>query len=183
MKSADANPVGEALDYEDLVDRMEGPLTKFVFGYIHDRHATQDLVQETFLRVFRNLHRYQGQSSLSTWVHSIARNLCLDYLKSSSRSRLRFLDVEPELRERTPTRSELPDSLCGDPFRPIEREENCARVGRALTALAPESRDLVILRVFLGRCPLEIARDRHTTSSKIRSRLARALKSLSEELQ
>lgn len=176
MKRFDPRGFDQPVDYPELVDRLEGPLTKFVSSYVHDRHAVQDLVQETFLRGFRNLHRYRGQSSVSTWIYSIARNLCLDYLKAFGRSRLRLMEVDEEEKA-------LPDSLCPDPLRTIEREENCVRVSQALGGLSRENRNLVILRVYLGLRSYEIARRCRGSSASVRSRVARALKTLSEGLQ
>ncbi len=166
-----------------MVDQLQEPLRRFVLGFIRDRHAAEDLVQETFLRVMRNLHRYRGQASLKTWIFAIARNLCLDYLKAAGRSRLRLLDaLDSTERDLTLMRRAVPDSLCPDPGRRVDLDENRARVGRALTRLGAEARTLLILRVHLGLSYREIARCCRVAPAGVGTRIARALRGLSRSL-
>jgi len=173
----------EPVEYRALVDRMGKPLSTFIRGYVRDRHAAEDLVQETFLRVHRNLHRYRGQASLRTWVFSIARNLCLDHLRASGRSRLRLVEaLDTTTHERTPVGRTLPESLCPDPCRLVERDESRAQVVEGLGRLAPEARNLLILRVYMGLSYREIARHSNLRTAGMGTQIARALDRLSKGL-
>lgn len=156
---------------------LQEPLTKFVYGFVRDRHAAEDLAQETMLKVLRNLHRYRGQASFKTWVFSIARNLCLDHLRASGRTRMRLLgSIETAERE-------LPDTGLPEPGETMEREESRAEVGRALHELSPDAREILILRAWLGLSYREIARRRGVAPAGIGTRLHRAHKSLSRSLK
>jgi RNA polymerase sigma-70 factor (ECF subfamily) len=172
------------LDPPAWVDGIEGPLAKFVFGYVRDRHAAEDLVQETFLRVIRNLDRFRGHSSMRTWIFSIARNLCLDYLKASGRSRLKLVEsLDSTEHDQSVLRKAVPDSLRSDPGRRVELDESRARVGRALAGLSPEAKDLLILRAYLGLSYREIALRCKVAPAGVGTRLSRALQGLSTALQ
>ena len=160
-----------------LFDRLAPRLRKLIFGYTRDWHAAEDLLQETFLRAVRHLDRFDGRAALTTWIYSIARNLCLDYMRSSARTRLRVLG-SIEATERKPG----PESLCLDPDRRLESDDCRLRVHRALSALTPEARDYLVLRVWWGLSYREIARLRRIPPSGVGMRISRALRSFSEKL-
>jgi len=66
---------GDARAFGDLVRRYDERLLNFVYRTIGDRERGQDLVQETFVRVYRHLHRFDQSKKFSTWVYTIASNL------------------------------------------------------------------------------------------------------------
>lgn len=164
-----------------LFEQLAPGLRKRIFGYTRDWHATEDLLQETFLRAVRHLDRFDGRSSLTTWIYSISRNLCLDYVRAPARSRLRLLE-SLEATEREPEPESLPESLCLDPDRRLESEERRLRVHRALSALTPEARDYLVLRVCWGLSYREIARRCRVQPNGVGTRISRALRSFSEKL-
>jgi RNA polymerase sigma-70 factor (ECF subfamily) len=149
--------------YRALVDRLQLPLSKFVARFVHDPHAVEDLVQETHLRVFRNLHRYRGRASVKTWVFSIARNLCLDHLRAAGRSRLRLVDA-PE------------------PAAAPRDDERRARVEHALARLDPQTRTLLVLWAWRGLSYRQIARRCGVSPTGMSRRLARAREGFSKNL-
>ena len=165
-----AKLLGQPVD----VDRLREPLTKFIYGFVRDHHSAEDLVQETLLKVLRNLGRYRGQAAFKTWVFTIARNLCLDHLRVSGRSRLRLLgSLEPdEGQASTP-----------DPRERLELAESRAQVAAAMTALAPEARELLLLRIYHGLSYREIARLRGVAPAGMGTRLLRARRGLSKRLR
>lgn len=66
------------------------------YSYLHDRYLAEDVAQEVFIRVYTNLDKFQGRSSIYTWIYHITVNLCRDHLRAQSRRRLepgRLLDV------------------------------------------------------------------------------------------
>jgi len=156
-------------------DGLGPPLERFVLHYVRDRHAAEDLVQETFLRAHRNLGRYRGRASLKTWIFSIARNLCLDHLRAAGRSRLRLVD--PGLT------SEISEPARPDPGRRVDLDDCRDRVSRALARLSPQSRELLILRMYHGLGYREIARRCGMAPAGIGTRIARALEGLTRGLQ
>jgi RNA polymerase sigma-70 factor (ECF subfamily) len=157
-------------DGRALVGELEPGLRRLIFRYTRDAHAVEDLLQETYLRVIRSLDRYHGRAALRTWAWAIARNLCLDHVRSRARSRLRLVEsFEAADRE-------------SEPDRRLDLEERRREVDRALSALAPEARELLVLRVYDGLSYREIARTRRIPATGVGARLSRALRSLSSKL-
>ncbi len=74
--------------YEEYYDRVR----RFILTSVKNRWVADDLIQETFLRIFQNLPKIRDQSKLSSWVFRIAANLCQDYFRSAKRSPLLFED-------------------------------------------------------------------------------------------
>lgn len=72
---------GDRQAFEVLLARYERPIFSFIFHFFQDRALCQDLTQETFLRAYRFIGSFRLQEKLSTWLFSIAKNLCIDELR------------------------------------------------------------------------------------------------------
>ena len=72
---------GELSAFEEIVARYQGQLINFVGRLLNDRNTAEDIVQETFLRVYRNKHRYKEIARFSTWIYTIAGNLARTELR------------------------------------------------------------------------------------------------------
>jgi RNA polymerase sigma-70 factor (ECF subfamily) len=73
--------VGDLAAFDQIVERYQGQLINFVGRLLNDRNAAEDIVQETFLRVYRNKHRYKEIARFSTWIYTIAGNLARTELR------------------------------------------------------------------------------------------------------
>jgi RNA polymerase sigma-70 factor (ECF subfamily) len=76
---------GDQVAFERLVREHQAPVWRFVCHFLGDVALADDVTQETFLRAYRNLHRYEGRARFSTWLFQIARNAAIDAVRSSSR--------------------------------------------------------------------------------------------------
>ena len=128
-----------------------------------------DLVQETLLHAWRNRAQYRGESSLLTWVLSIARNRA----KMRNRSLRKKADVESALRKID--REEIPADL-------LQSEETAGAVRRAIDALDPAHAEVLLRRYFESRTLREIAEEFGESEKAIESRLHRARESLRDKL-
>jgi RNA polymerase sigma-70 factor, ECF subfamily len=72
---------GDLAAFDQIVERYQGQLINFVGRLLNDRNAAEDIVQETFLRVYRNKHRYKEIARFSTWIYTIAGNLARTELR------------------------------------------------------------------------------------------------------
>ena len=79
---------GDARAFGELTRRYDQRLLNFVYRTIGDRERGQDLVQETFVRVYRHLHRFEQAKKFSTWIYTIASNLAKNELRNRSRNPL-----------------------------------------------------------------------------------------------
>ena len=79
---------GNLYAFEQIVQRYKEPLINFVYHFLGDRVDAEDVVQETFLRVYRNKHLYRNIAKFSTWIYTIASNLAKTELRRRRRRRI-----------------------------------------------------------------------------------------------
>jgi RNA polymerase sigma-70 factor (ECF subfamily) len=132
-----------------------------------DRQSADDLTQETYLRAFGSLHRFEGRSSLRTWLLSIARRVCADAVRSRRRRRLTLVRDDADL--------ELLSGTDG-----ADRVGEGAVVADLLARLDPDRREAFVLTQLLGLPYAQAAEVAGCPVGTIRSRVARARADLVE---
>lgn len=146
-----------------------------------DRQEAMDLSQEVFLRVFRTLPQFRGQSSLRTWIYRIVVN------QASNRQRWwrrRFRTAQVPLDDHLLLHGELSDARSSAmPDRVLQQHETATRVWTALSALPFDQRAAVVLREIDGLSYEEIADSLGIAVGTVKSRLARARLSLRQALR
>lgn len=137
-----------------------------------DAQEALDLSQEVFLRVFRTLSQFRGQSSLRTWIYRIALN------QASNRQRWwrrRFRSHQVALDEHVESHGDLSESRSfAMPDRVLQQNETADRVWRALAGLPFDQRAAIVLREIEGLSYDEIAESLGIAVGTVKSRLARA---------
>ena len=78
---------GEDAAFDELLRRHQKPLFNFLYRTLGDRHAAEDLLQETFLRLLTKRHKYRVRGAFTSWLYQIARNLSIDYRRKAARRR------------------------------------------------------------------------------------------------
>ena len=164
---------GNRRAFDELVERYQNRLLNFVYRTTGDRERAEDLVQETFIRVYRHLHRFDQTKKFSTWVYTIASNLAKNELRNRSRNPLVLFQTL--LKNRT------------EDQRPLEWEDNTyrpddlfrkralkAQVDAAVDQLPEHHRTVFVLREMEGKTYEEIAEITDTNLGTVKSRLNRA---------
>jgi RNA polymerase sigma-70 factor (ECF subfamily) len=131
----------------------------------------EDVEQEVFLAVARNLPGFRFRSSLATWIYSVARRRALDFLRSGRRRRRR-LERLRQLSAGAPAGT--PADASTDPLEPLLAQERSARLLRAFRSLPAGDRQLVLMRDVEGFALEEIAGMIRTPVGTVKSRLHRA---------
>jgi RNA polymerase sigma-70 factor (ECF subfamily) len=173
---------GNRRAFNELVERYQNRLLNFVYRTTGDRERAEDLVQETFIRVYRHLHRFDQSKKFSTWVYTIASNLAKNELRNRSRNPLVLFQTL--LKNRT------------EDQRPLEWEDNTyrpddlfrkralkAQVDAAVDQLPEHHRTVFILREMEGKTYEEIAEITDTNLGTVKSRLNRARNSFARIIQ
>ena len=141
-----------------------------------DPQEALDLSQEVFLKVFRTLPQFRGQSTLRTWIYRIVVN------QASNRQRWwrrRRRSQQVAIEEHTALHGDLPDaSEFSMPDRVLQERETAGRVWRALDTLPFEQRAVIVLREIDGLSYEEIATSLNVAVGTVKSRLARARETL-----
>ena len=164
---------GKTEAYGVLVRRYQDRLYPTVLRLTGCAEDAQDLLQETFMRAFEKLARFQGESSFYTWIYRIAVNLSLSG-RRRRRPTLRLSEGMPE-----PTL----DPRETEPSLPLERAERDRIIQDALNALIPDHRAVVVMKEFDGLRYEEIGAVLGIPVGTVRSRLHRARCELRDRLR
>jgi RNA polymerase sigma-70 factor (ECF subfamily) len=170
---------GDYSAFDVIVGRYEERLLNFTYRFLNDQETAQDVVQETFLRVYRKRKEYKAIAHFSTWLFTIAGNLAKSELRRRKRWRFLSLDSGGDDDERPvdlPDERHLPDDVVAD--RMTE-----ARIQEAINALPPKYRQAVLLRDVEGMSYQEIAQIANCPVGTIKSRVNRARLKLQKKLR
>jgi len=131
---------GDLYAFELIVHRYKDPLLNFVYHFLGDRVDAEDVIQETFLRVYRKKHMYKNVAKFSTWIYTIAGNLAKTELRR--RRRRRILSMHDMGFENS---YEIPDTVRGVDAQ-VEGEIKEAVIRKEIEALPIKFREVVVLR-------------------------------------
>lgn len=144
---------GDTHAFEELVRLFQGHVWRFCFGFVRERAAADDVTQEAFVKAFRSIHAFKGDSKFSTWLFSIARNCATDELRKGQRRRRLF---DRAIRERIPMSKSL---------------ETTADLRAIIGELPHDLREVVVLIDMLGFRYKEAAQICGVAVGTIKSRL------------
>jgi len=164
---------GEQRAFGELVRRYDNRLVNFVYRTVGDRERAQDLVQETFVRVYRHLHRFDQSKKFSTWIYTIASNLAKNELRNRSRNPLVLFQTLKQNwdADHRPLEWEDTQFKPDDLFRKRFLRE---KVEAAVSELPEHHRVVFVLRELQGKTYEEIAEITGCNLGTVKSRLNRA---------
>lgn len=169
---------GDLNAFEVIVNRYKDRLYNFVLRFVKDRQTAEDIVQDTFLRAYRNRESFRAIAKFSTWIYTIAGNLAKSELRR--RKRWRFLSVGVQ-NEETGATFELPDTSA-TPDSNTETLLAETRIQEAISRLPERYREAVILRDIEGLDYNEISQIIGCPLGTVKSRINRGRLRLQEEL-
>jgi RNA polymerase sigma-70 factor, ECF subfamily len=141
---------GDSAAFGVLVERYQRRVVGVAQAVVHNQDDAIELAQETFVRAYENLSKFESRSSFSTWLYRIAANLAIDFWRREGRHVvLHGEDAENEI-------AKLPTAQ-GDSFKEVSRSELSARLKQALEELTPEHRAVILLREVEGMSYDEIS--------------------------
>src|SRR5690606_867733 len=164
---------GNKRAFTELAERYHARLINFVYRTTGDRERSEDLVQETFIRVYRHLHRFDQSKKFSTWVYTIASNLAKNELRNRSRNPLVLFQTIRKSWEGDERQLEWEDNT----YRPDDRYRKRhlrQMVEAAVSELPEHHRTVFVLREMEGKTYEEIAEITGCNLGTVKSRLNRA---------
>ncbi len=166
---------GDVNAFEKLVTEYEKGVYAIALRMTGNPEDASDMTQEAFIKAYNSLQSFRGDSKFSVWLYRIASNVCLDFLRSRSRKPTVSLSVEDDEGEETQLdvadESQSPELL-------LERSLTRDAVQRGLQALAPDYRQILLLREIQGLSYEEIADVLRIEVGTVKSRIFRARKRL-----
>jgi RNA polymerase sigma-70 factor (ECF subfamily) len=176
---------GDHRAFEILFGRYRKKIFYFILRFLRDENASEDAMQDLFLRIIRDPSRFQARSRFSTWLHAVARNLCIDLLRKKKRRRHVSLDTAKKdqqshfcrtLQEKLPNAKEASIQETSDVFMRV-------RLLVAIQAIPDEQRVVFLLREVAGLPFAEIAKSVRVPLNTAKSRMRYALINLRQHLQ
>jgi RNA polymerase sigma-70 factor (ECF subfamily) len=168
---------GDAYAFDLLVRRYKDPLLNFIYRFLGDLVEAEDIVQETFYRVYKNKHYYKEVAKFSTWIYTIAGNLAKTELRRRKRRKVFSIHKETS----TEKELELPD-LKSDPEKEVNTVVTEKIIQKAITNLPQKFREVIVLRDIQGFSYEEISSIIKVPLGTVKSRVNRARLKLQEEL-
>ena len=176
---------GDRDAFAELVRRYKSPIYNFVLRQVRQGTTAEDVTQDVFLRVVQSAAEFKHEARFSTWLYTIARNLCVDHLRKQTHRRHPSLD-QPAQSGNESSRPLLDNVADGHPRASVERSavsgEVAGKIVEAVEALPEEQREVFLLRE-LGNLPFkEIAEITGVGENTVKSRMRYALDRLQEAL-
>lgn len=174
---------GEVRAFEILLNRHRKPVFNFILRFVQNRELAEDLLQEAFLRVIRSAAKYKQQAKFTTWLYTIARNLCVDQSRRAKHRKAKSLDSPMSSADGSGT---LLDVVAGDDL-PSDRKavskEIQKKLQSALAELSEEQREVFLMREFLDMPFKQISDVIGVPENTVKSRMRYALAKLRLELE
>lgn len=156
-----------------LVETYQTPVYNLCYRMLGESEAAEDAAQETFLRAYQHLHRYDQKRPFATWLLSIAAHYCIDRLR-----RRKFAVFSIDQEDAEGATFELPDPDSPDPEAESVKGETRDRIHAMLRDLDKTDRAAIIMRYWYDYSEAEIAESLQLTVSAVKSRLHRARREL-----
>jgi len=168
---------GDMSAFELIVLRYKDAIFNFIYHFVADYHRAQDISQETFLRVLRNVERYKSRNSFKTWLYKIAVNLCKNELRDRNRRKTLSLD---DLGMDIDGRGIIYNAPTPDEA--YERDEVRRLVKDAVRSLPTDQRTAIIMREYQDLSYEEIASALDCSLGAVKSKIHRARQNLKKIL-
>jgi len=168
----------------ELVERFERPVFSLIYRMVRDRELAEDLAQETFVRTFNNLGRYDRSYKFSSWLFKIAYNLTVDHLR---RKQVRTISMhgspDAVTAERQEATSLTLESEEESPEEVLASRQLAGYMERAIARLRPEYRTAILLRHVEGRAYEDISDIMGVPLGTVKTYIFRARRELRDLLE
>lgn len=156
---------GNQASFRLLVERTQGMVYRVAFRFLRDIHEAEDVVQEVYIRIWKNLHKFKDSAKITTWMYTITSRYCLDILKS---------------RKVRAAYETIPQTLAGNLVEEIEQKELKDRILEAAELLTPKQKAVFVLRDLEGLSVAQTGKILKMNEGNIKSNLYYARKRIHE---
>ncbi len=174
---------GDVEAFGQLLSRYRRPLFNFILRTVRNPVVAEDLTQDVFVRIVRRADDFKGSSKFTTWMYTIARNICIDHGRRMSHRRHRSLDAgAPNVQGGAPLVERVASGAPG-----VDRAAASSglrrEIAEAVEALPEDQREVFLLRQVSGMRFREIAEVVGVPENTVKSRMRYALERLTEALE
>ena len=174
---------GDLNAFDILVERHQNRIFIVCYWMLGNRDEAADAAQDAFVRAFRSLANFRGDSAFGTWLHRIAVNSAIDATQRRKRAPVLYSDLQPVGEERDDPEPDASTQPLHDPALLALREEKRDAVRSALATLPEHYRVVLVLFDIEGYSYEDIAHALNLPLGTVKSRISRARLSLRERLE
>ena len=160
--------------FAEIVRLYQKRIFRLAFLFFRDRDDAQEILQETFLRVYQKLARFQEDTSFSGWIHRLATNLCIDHYRKNKKRIWEPLTAS-QLEEREPTTAAGPEQN-------FNLEMFREKLGQSLSALSGRQRKVFLLKHFGPMTIAEISSELNISEGTVKTLHHRAMARLRQKM-
>ncbi len=173
---------GDTTAYDELVSRYREKVFGIVYGMVRNQDDAWDLAQDGFVKAWKSLDKFRGQSSFYTWLYRIATNVTIDWMRRKKNQPAAEFDERIAAGETDPAARTAPRNSA-NPAKAAQHEEMGSRIEDAIEKLSPNHQAVVTLHLIEGFQYNEIAEMLEISIGTVMSRLFYARKKLQTLLQ
>ncbi len=173
---------GDQKAFRQLVERYQRKVYTIAYGVVRNPDAALDVTQDTFVKVYRNLATFKGDSSFYTWIYRIVLNLCIDRKRKEARQREVDYDDGIAHGEGFTSGPTLASTGFDNPSQAASKKELVEHMDKALETLTDEHRSILMLREVDGLSYEELAETLDIPKGTVMSRLFHARKNFQKSL-
>src|SRR3954447_5627179 len=174
---------GDAEAFDELVSRYRTRVFGMIYNMVHNEQDAWDLAQDSFLKAWKSIGRFRGQSSFYTWIYRIVTNVTIDWLrKKQVKGGCAEFNEELQMRGVHPAAKTVPKAEPA-PHERMEQREIRARIDAAIAQLSPEHRAVILMKETEDMQYNEIAEALGCSIGTVMSRLFYARKKLQNLLR
>lgn len=170
---------GDLKAYEDIIGLYEKRVFSTIYYMVKNDNDVEDIAQEVFIKIYKNLNNFKEESSLYTWIYRITVNVCIDELKK--RKKVVYIDEKIDTKDGE-VELQLPDNS-KSPTDIAEDNELKYRLEKCIKKLPESQRMMIILRDIKGFTYMEIAEIMKMNLGTVKSKINRARAALKELLE
>jgi RNA polymerase sigma-70 factor (ECF subfamily) len=172
---------GNQQTFKLFVEKYQLQIIRVCKGFLHNQEDAEDVTQEVFTEVYLSIHKFRGDAKLSTWLHRIAVNKSLNYLRRN-RIKKHLDNIESVFSAKENPVNAVEDKNNSHPAKSLEQSENARILHQAISSLPKNQRISFILNKFEDLSYKEIAEIMNTSLSAVESLIHRAKINLQKKL-
>ena len=161
---------GDHIAFEQLVTRYEKKVFSLAMSYVNNEQDAYDICQDVFLRVYRFLPNFSGESQFFTWLFRVSVNVCKDFLRQKSK----HSELSIEQSETDENYYPIPGGFTYDPQGELEKIEMQQVIKDAILSLSENYREIIVMRDISGLSYAEISSVLGLELGTVKSRISRA---------
>ena len=163
---------GDIAGFNMLVKRWEKPLFNFAYRYVDDFELAKDITQQVFIRIYKGLKKMKEHNKFSSWVYTIATNLCKDEVRRIKKKKLDYIDENNENYDK------FVEEASSRPDAKVNQQQLQQLIKQALQIIPEEQRVVIIMKEYQGLKFIEIAEALGESINTVKSRMYYGLNAL-----